>query len=84
MEDSQNRAEIKLKRAVEEVRKLLVPAVSLASAIATCGGEPNQRAKISASVGKSLACAVITSVLKGRECARVTIASWEEVGGQTN
>lgn len=28
VEDSQNRAEIKLKRAVEEVKKLLVPAVS--------------------------------------------------------
>lgn len=28
VEDAQNRAEIKLKRAVEEVRKLLVPAVS--------------------------------------------------------
>ena len=28
MEDAQNRAEIKLKRAVEEVKKLLVPAVS--------------------------------------------------------
>lgn len=28
VEDSQNRAEIKLKRAVEEVTKLLVPAVS--------------------------------------------------------
>lgn len=28
VEDAQNRAEIKLKRAVEEVKKLLVPAVS--------------------------------------------------------
>lgn len=28
VEDSQNRAEIKLKRAIEEVKKLLVPAVS--------------------------------------------------------
>lgn len=28
VEDAQNRAEIKLKRAVEEVNKLLVPAVS--------------------------------------------------------
>lgn len=28
MEDAQNRAEIKLKRAAEEVKKLLVPAVS--------------------------------------------------------
>jgi len=31
VEDSQNRAEIKLKRAVEEVKKLLVPAVSILS-----------------------------------------------------
>ncbi|MGH0116413.1 UNVERIFIED_CONTAM: hypothetical protein FKN15_035717 [Acipenser sinensis] len=29
VEDAQNRAEIKLKRAVEEVKKLLVPAVSI-------------------------------------------------------
>lgn len=29
MEDAQNRAEIKLKRAVEEVKKLLIPAVSI-------------------------------------------------------
>lgn len=29
VEDAQNRAEIKLKRAVEEVKKLLIPAVSI-------------------------------------------------------
>lgn len=33
VEDTRNRAEIKLKRAVEEVKKLLVPAVSLISQI---------------------------------------------------
>lgn len=35
VEDAQNRAEIKLKRAVEEVNKLLVPAVS-SSHITSC------------------------------------------------
>ena len=29
VEDSKNRAELKLKRAVEEIKKLLVPAVSI-------------------------------------------------------
>jgi protein quaking len=29
VEDSKNRAEMKLKRAVEEIKKLLVPAVSI-------------------------------------------------------
>lgn len=35
VEDAQNRAEIKLKRAVEEVNKLLVPAVSATALLLT-------------------------------------------------
>lgn len=35
VEDAQNRAEIKLKRAVEEVNKLLVPAVSVTALLLT-------------------------------------------------
>jgi len=35
VEDAQNRAEVKLKRAVEEVNKLLVPAVSATALLLT-------------------------------------------------
>jgi len=36
VEDAQNRAEIKLKRAVEEVKKLLIPAVSICVQVLDC------------------------------------------------
>lgn len=40
VEDTQSRAEIKMRRAVDEVKKLLVPAVSIASKCPSAKGIP--------------------------------------------